>query len=171
MPPRRVPRLGKWVSTMTRREARENAVGLLFEYAFNAGADAERIYSEACEVRELPDNAFTKSLFFGTLENIEAIDAVVAANLRGWRAERISNVARAILRLGVYEILFCDVPDHVAINEAVELTKKFDDDKARSFVNGVLHSVMKSKTADDEDVKAKGNGADAAADTAENINE
>ncbi len=131
---------------MTRREARENAVGLLFEYAFHTDADAERIYAEAREVRELPDNAFTRSLFFGTIENIDAVDAAVAANLRGWRAERISNVARAILRLGVYEILFCDVPDHVAINEAVELTKKFDDDKARSFVNGVLHSVMKGKS-------------------------
>ncbi len=132
---------------MTRREARENAVGLLFEYGFRTDEDAQEIYSAAIEVRELPENDFLRSLYFGAIENIAAVDAAIAENAHGWKPERLSGVSRAILRLGVYEIMFSDTPDAVAVNEAVELVKKYDDEKACPFVNGILNAVMKSKGA------------------------
>ena len=119
---------------MTRREARENA------------ADAAAIYETAEEVRGLPDDDFVRGLYFGTVEHIDEIDAVISANARGWKLERLSGVSRAVLRMGVYEMLFTDVPDSVAVNEAVEIIKKYDDEKARPFVNGILNAVMKSKT-------------------------
>ena len=69
---------------------------------------------------------------------------------------RLSNVARAVLRLGTYEILFTDVPDSVAVNEAIEIIKKYDDAKVRSFVNGILNAVMKSKADASSDNDAEG---------------
>ena len=131
---------------MTRREARENAVGLLFEYGFRADADAAAIYETAEEVRGLPDDDFVRGLFFGTVEHIDDVDAAIGKNAHGWKLERLSGVARAVLRLGVYEMLFTDVPDSVAVNEAVEMIKKYDDEKARPFVNGILNAVMKNKS-------------------------
>lgn len=132
---------------MTRRVARENTVGLLFEYGFRPEADAGDIFDAALEVRELEDNDFMRSLYFGTVEKIEEIDAAIAQNSHGWKPERLSGVARAVLRLGTYELLFTDVPKNVAVNEAVEMIKKFDDDKARPFVNGILNAIMKSEAA------------------------
>ena len=130
---------------MTRREAREYAIGLLFEYSFRTAEDAGEIYSSAVEVREIPEDDFVRSLYTGVIDNLEAVDAAISANLHGWKPERISGVSRAILRLGVYEILFCDTPDESAVNEAIELVKKYDDEKARPFVNAVLNAVMKGK--------------------------
>lgn len=63
---------------MTRREARENAVGLLFEFGFRPDADAASIYDAAAEVREMPEDEFEKGLFLGTVENLDAIDAAIA---------------------------------------------------------------------------------------------
>ena len=97
-------------------------------------------------MRGLPDDDFVRGLYFGTVEHIDEIDAVISANARGWKLERLSGVSRAVLRMGVYEMLFTDVPDSVAVNEAVEIIKKYDDEKARPFVNGILNAVMKSKT-------------------------
>lgn len=133
---------------MTRREARENAVGLLFEYGFRTDADAAKIYEKAEDVRELPDDEFVRSLFFGAVENLDAIDAVISENARGWKLERLSGVSRAVLRLGTYEMLYTDVPDSVAVNEAIEIIKKYDDEKARPFVNGILNAVMKSRAGE-----------------------
>ena len=74
-------------------------------------------------------------------EHLSGIDQTIDDNLVGWSASRISKVARAVLRLAVYEILFSDVPDGVAINEAVEITKKYSAQDEASYVNGVLGTI------------------------------
>ena len=127
-------------------------MGLLFEFGFRPDADAASIYDAAAEVREMPEDEFEKGLFLGTVENLDAIDAAIAANAHGWKM----GVARAVLRLGTYEILFTDVPDSVAVNEAIEIIKKYDDAKVRSFVNGILNAVMKSKADASSDNDAEG---------------
>lgn len=82
-----------------------------------------------------------------TIENNRAeIDDTLRRHLRRWRLERLTYLDRAILRVGCAEILyFSDVPPKVAINEAVEIAKKFGDDQAGKFVNGVLDSIYKEK--------------------------
>ena len=82
--------------------------------------------------------------YFGFYENLERIDAVIGEHSKGWKTERMSKLSRSILRLCVYEMLFEEIPYSVSINEAVELSKTFDDDKARPFVNGILNSVKKA---------------------------
>ena len=78
---------------------------------------------------------------------LEIIDGVIGRHAKGWKTSRISKVSRSILRLCVYEMLYEEIPYSVSINEAVELAKKFDDEKARPFINGILNSVKNALEA------------------------
>jgi hypothetical protein len=76
------------------------------------------------------------------MEHLPTIDALLGRHAKGWRTDRLSRVSRAVLRLGAYEVVYADkIPAPIAINEAVELAKKFDDPKARAFINGVLNAI------------------------------
>ena len=135
------------MSKLSRREAREILVGLLFETEFHVDEDVNAIYSLAREDRELPDDGFVREGYFGIYDNLAAIDEMIGNHSKGWKTERMSKLSRSILRLCVYEMMFLDIPHSISINEAVELCKKFDDDKARPFVNGILNSVKNSLEA------------------------
>ena len=78
----------------------------------------------------------------GPRKMLAAIDAAVEKHLTGWKKERISPVSRAVSRLAAYEIMFLDdIPARVSINEAIELSKKYDDERTYAFVNGVLAAL------------------------------
>ena len=127
---------------MTRKEARETAMCLLFEQEFRAEETPEEIYEISLENREIEDDEYLRRVFFGINENREQIDSTIGKHSRGWKTERLSRVSRAVCRIAVYEMLFeKDIPAPVSINEAIELCKKYDEDKARRFVNGVLNAV------------------------------
>ena len=127
---------------MTRREAREEAFLMLFEAAFQPQKDPEEIYALATEVRDIPENEYIRKVFFGVLNEREKIDGMIARHSNGWKPDRLSFSAITVLRLSVYEMLYSeDVPARVSLNEAVELIKKYDDPKARAFVNGVLNAI------------------------------
>jgi len=132
---------------MTRREAREIALELLFEMGFHAEDAPEVVIDRAVAMREIQVNDYVKRVFFGVAEKLEFVDALLEKHSHGWKKTRISPVARAALRLAIYEMYFCDdVPDTASINEALELVKKYDDaDKVKPFVNGVLNAVLKEK--------------------------
>lgn len=89
-----------------------------------------------------PVNDYTVTLVRGVVEHRDEIDRVIAEHAEGWTLPRMPAVDRAVLRLGVYELLFGDVPAAVAINEAVELAKTLSTDDSPRFVNGVLASAL-----------------------------
>ncbi len=126
-----------------RRAAREAVMGLLFETEYHEGEAPETIYLRAAEAREVStEDRYIRRTYLGIMQNLEAIDDLIGRHATGWRTGRLSRVSRAVLRLGVYELAFDEkIPAAVAINEAVELAKKFDDPRARAFVNGVLNAV------------------------------
>jgi N utilization substance protein B len=128
---------------MTRREARILAFSLIFEREFNSESTIEEIYECAKENREFEDNEYALSAFRGTQEHESEILSLVEENSQGWKINRISKISMSIIKLAVYEMLYTDIPLKVSINEAVELAKAYDDEKASSFVNGVLHSIAK----------------------------
>jgi N utilization substance protein B len=131
-----------FMAKISRREAREILVGLLFETEFHADEDVNSIYALAIEDREIPNVDYVRNSYFAICDNAKKIDAIISEHSRGWKTERMSKLSRSILRLCVYEMLYVDdIPYTVSINEAVELAKKFDDDKARPFINGILNSV------------------------------
>ena len=127
---------------MQRKLARENAFILIFESICKKDETNEEIFNKAVEVRELEYDDYVKTVFFGSAEHTEEINEATEKHFKGWKSDRISPVSRAIIRLAAYEIMFMDdIPSRVSINEAIELAKKFDDEKSYSFVNGVLNAV------------------------------
>lgn len=132
---------------MTRKESRAEVLSLLFETEFHDGETPEQIIDRAIEIRDLEDNQYIRETYFGIMEKRVFVDEKIETFSHGWKKERISPVSRAIMRLAIYEMYFRDdVPDNVAVNEAVELVKIYDDaDKVKAFVNGILNSVLQAK--------------------------
>ena len=127
---------------MNRKLARENAFLLLFEMVARADANAEEILDCAVLERDLETDDYVKEVFFGVHSNLEVIEDQLDSCLVGWKKNRISVASMALLRLGAYELLYKeDIPALVTINECVELSKKYDDEKTYSFVNGVLNAL------------------------------
>ncbi len=136
--------------SISRREAREAVFELLFETEFKQDESAADIFALSSENRDIEANAYIHDTYFGVCEHKEEIDELINRHAKGWKTNRISRVSRSILRLCVYELVYCaDIPVTVSINEAVELCKKYDKEEARAFVNGVLNSV-KNELAEKE---------------------
>lgn len=129
---------------MTRHEARELAFVLIFEKSFQEDVTIVELIENALELEIFPTNAFAENLAKKVYANLDEIDALINDNLVGWSAKRISKVSRAILRLAVCELLYSEnMPVGVAINEAVEIAKKYATTDDASYVNGVLGSIAK----------------------------
>ena len=131
---------------MSRRTAREQIFKIIFQTEFHKEDEAEEaieIYKENIEDASKTDMEFIKSEIKGIIENKSAVDEAINKYAEGWEINRIAKVDLAILRLAVYEILYSDdVPNKVAVNEAVELAKSFSSDKSPSFINGILGKVI-----------------------------
>lgn len=93
---------------------------------------------------------YIKKIVIGTAQHREELDSYIEKYSKGWRISRISRVAIAILRTALFEVLYLeDVPDSVAINEAVELSKGYEDQETVSFINGILGSFMRGERGSD----------------------
>ena len=137
---------------MSRRDSRIAAFTLLFESDFHPDLKYSEIYDQAEEVRELNMDSFAKKLYETATENIAEIDKTIEETSKNWKIKRMSAVSRSIVRLAVAEISYTEVPPKVAINEAVEIAKLYDDEKAPAFINGILNTVARAigKIATDE---------------------
>lgn len=131
---------------LSRSQARCEAFKLIFELNQHM-EDVDFLFDNL--MNEMPQSItsmpYIKGTVLGVMDKYDELTDEIRANLaEGWRLERISKVARTILLLAVYEIKYAnDVPEKVAINEALELAKKFDDPETVAFVNGVLAGVVK----------------------------
>lgn len=133
---------------MSRRSARKNAFFLLFQMDFNEAAEFEQVkeifFAEKEEPVEESDKAFILSEVEGVHAHMEEINTLIEQSANGWDPSRMNKVDLAILRLAIYEMKFDETPVGVAINEAVELAKKFSSDEAPAFINGVLGKVAQA---------------------------
>lgn len=129
---------------MTRREARELAFVLLFEKTFTDETVSE-IMEKAREAREVEADDFAARVAAGAADKLPELDAIIEPALQNWSKDRLTRVALTVLRLAVYEMKFeDDTPVSVAINEAVEIAKKFGGADDASFINGVLGSIARA---------------------------
>ncbi len=129
---------------MTRREAREQAFIILFEKSFHPDTDICELISFAEDNDVFKADKYSSVLCENTVNNIEKIDALISANLKGWSYARVSRVAKSVLRMAVCEMLYSDdVPVAAAINEAIEIAKKYAGEDEPLFINGVLGSIAK----------------------------
>ncbi len=134
---------------MSRKLSREKAMELIFSTMLTKESHGEAIetFVDNYEgnIKEI-DLEYIKEVLKGVEENREEIDELIKSNLQKWKIDRISKVNLSILRLAIYEMKYVsDVPEKVAINEALEITKKYSDEKSVSFVNGVLDKIYKNK--------------------------
>lgn len=131
---------------MTRRQAREIIFSLIYEADFHKDGSFAQIYNDAIADRAFEENDYVRKTFFGMEDVLPQLDALIAENAVGWKMDRLSKVSHAIMRLCIYEMLYSDdVPATAAINEAMELAKKYDHDRAPAFINGVVNAVAKNK--------------------------
>lgn len=127
---------------MSRRELREQIFKLLFRVEFNKMEDMpeqEQLFFEEEGAVQEEDAVYVSDKYHKIREKLAEIDALLNEKAEGWDTTRMSKVDLTILRLAVYEIMYDEsVPTGVAINEAVELAKKFGQDASSGFVNGIL---------------------------------
>lgn len=139
---------------ITRRQAREITLCLVFDFGFNSEEKPEELldlyvhyFPEADDAHitdEIKNDEYISKVYFGVAEKIEELDKTIKNYSLKWKLERMSRVSVSILRIALYELLYMEsIPTEVSINEAVELAKKYDNDDSYSFINGVLGAVVK----------------------------
>lgn len=132
---------------LNRTEAREKIMVILYQIDFyikeGMSYDVDDVIKENLKI----DNKFVRDVVYGVMKNIENIDKVISKYLENWDLDRLGKTDKAILRLGTYEMLYYDTPKVVVINEAVELSKKYSDDKIVKLINAVLDKIR-----DNEDI-------------------
>ncbi|MFB9988410.1 transcription antitermination factor NusB [Bacillus benzoevorans] len=130
---------------MKRRTAREKALQAIFQIDVSE-AEANAALEHVLEGQK--SDSYLERLVTGTAQHMEDIDANIKKHLENWTIERLANVDRNLLRLSVYELIYCqdEVPANVVIDEAIEIAKIYGDDQSSKFINGVLSKVKDSLT-------------------------
>ena len=130
-----------------RSKARKRALDILFE-CDTRDLMPNELLDERVLMADPPVNDYTVVLVRGVAEHIRRIDDLLTAYAQGWTLDRMPTVDRNVLRLGVFEVLYVDdVPDAVAVSEAMNLVRDLSTDDSPSFVNGVLGNIVRNKPA------------------------
>lgn len=136
---------------MKRTEAREQAFRLLYSLQLMDEKNIEEqleIFIQENEIKDKDGIDYIKDVIVGTNKYNEEIEKSISENIKAdWDINRISKIDLTSLKLGIYEIIYSKLPYKVVINEVVELAKKYGDDNSKSFVNGVLASIVKKNEA------------------------
>lgn len=159
---------------MKKSEARDILFTLVYESEFNPQLSAAEIYDKARESRGFEPFRYIKKGLSDIVTNRDIIAGIIEKRSNGWKVSRIAPVTRAILFVAVYDIVFKSTAFGIAINEAVELAKKYDDEAAVAFINGVLDSIAKdieSIRANEMAVSVPADDSDPAAETVETPDE
>lgn len=137
---------------MKRSAIRELAFRLIYSLEIQKTEDLEEqieLYLECNEVEENEAKEYIKDAIFGIKENISEIQGLIEKNLKAdWKIDRISKIDLSLLKLAIYEIKYKKIPYKVAINECLELSKKYGEESSKNFVNGILASVVKEEIGD-----------------------
>ncbi len=132
---------------MNRSEARELAFEFLYQIEIQKELNEEQIelFIENNEITDANAIEYIKDIVKGIENEKEKIEEIISNNLKAdWKIERISKINLSLLKLGIYEIKYKELPYKVVINEVVELAKKYGEESSHSFINGILASVVKN---------------------------
>ncbi len=128
-----------------RSELRYKIMTILYQISLynknNINYDIDDVINEQLEIK----NDFVNDIVKGVIENLDNIDTTANKYLDKWRIDRLGFTDQAILRMAIYELMYTDTPDLVCINEAIELAKKYSDDKVVKMINGVLDKIYNSR--------------------------
>ena len=134
---------------MNRTELRKKIMTILYQiFLYDASKieyKVEDVIKETCEI----ENEFVNEIVYGVLEKKNDIDKIANKNLKDWTIDRLGKTDQAILRMGIYELVYTDTPEVVAINEAVELAKEYSDEKVKNMINAVLDKIYHGDNKDE----------------------
>lgn len=130
---------------LNRSELRKKIMTILYQINIysnnNMAYNVDDIIKEVLEV----DNEFVKETVYGVITYEKDINALANKYLEDWTIDRLGNTDKAILQIGIYELIYTKTPDIVCINEAIELAKLYSDDKVKNMINGVLDKIYHNK--------------------------
>ena len=116
------------------------------KYKKKYGEETLQIFYESNEIEDEAVKEYLKDILFGVSKNEEKINSLIISKLKEkWTIDRVSKINISLLKLAIYEMLYSDIPYKVAINEVIELAKKYSDEQASSFINGILASIVKDE--------------------------
>ncbi len=130
---------------LSRSELRKKIMTILYQINIYKNNKMEYNVDEVIKEVLDTDNEFVKETVYGILTYQNDIDTLANKYLTDWTIDRLGNTDQAILRIGIYELLYTKTPEIVCINEAIELAKKYSDDDVRKMINGVLDKVYHNK--------------------------
>ncbi len=133
---------------MNRSKARELAFKLIYEKEMQKeiGEDTLQMFIESQEIEDETVKEYLKDILFGVSKNEEKINMLIKNNLKeNWTMDRISKINLSLLKIAIYEMIYEELPYKIAINEVVELSKKYSDEQAQAFINGMLASIVKQE--------------------------
>ena len=124
-----------------RSELRKQCMTILYQIEIYENNNIEYDISDVINEVAPIENEFVKDMVYGVITYKNQLDELANKYLEGWDINRLGNTDKAIMRMGIFELLYMDTPDVVAINEAIELAKMYSDDSVRKMINGVLDKV------------------------------
>ena len=126
-----------------RSELREKCMIILYQYDIYNNAKIKGGVDELIQENIEIDNEFVKDIVYGVITHKNEIDKLADKYMKDWSIERLDKTGASILRIAIYELKYTDTPEIVAINEAIELAKKYSDDSVRKIINAVLDKIIK----------------------------
>ncbi|MGE7365685.1 transcription antitermination factor NusB [Desemzia incerta] len=143
--------------SLTRRDIREKALQSLFQLSANEDLSKEVAMQKALanhtedkdELEDVEIPSYLNELVSGVIEQQQMIDSKINSHLKNWSINRLAKTDLLVMRIAVYEMLFVEeVPNKVALNEALEIIKRYSDEKSSKFVNGILSNMIEEKKED-----------------------
>ena len=129
-----------------RSELREIIMKIIYQVNMFEESKLDYNLNELIKEQLEVENDFVNETIDGIIKNKEKIDSLANKYLKDWTMERLNKVDQAIISLGIYELMYTDTPSIVAINEAIELSKKYSDDAVTKMINGILDKIFHEET-------------------------
>lgn len=128
--------------TVSRSELREKIMTILYQVEMYKKGKYEYKIEDVIKENSEIKNTFVDDMVYGVLDKQNELDELANKYLNNWTIDRIESIGACILRMSIYEIKYMDTPDIVVINEAIELAKKYSDDKVKNMINAVLDKIV-----------------------------
>ena len=131
--------------SLTRSELREKIMTILYQVNVYRKEKMEYNIDSIIKEINLSNDEFVNSIVLGTIEKENEIDSLINKYMKDWTIKRLGNIDQAIFRMSVYELLYTDTPHIVSINEGIELSKKFSDERVIKMLNAVLDEILNNE--------------------------
>ena len=133
----------------TRSELRYRIMTILYQINIYRKDRINYSIEEVIKENDKEGNTFVKNIVFGVIEKEKILDELINKYMNNWNIERLGNIDKAIFRMSAYELLFTDTPHVVSINEGIELSKKYSEEKVTKMLNAVLDELLNNEVKDE----------------------